>query len=103
MAGLSALQKYILTVSFASRGRAVTKEALLDFYRQAGQAKPDDVQGIVTRSVERLIERGLVTVRGTKTPKKLFITDVQLTPLGRKRARALLGEQQALPLRKIYR
>lgn len=97
---LSHLQRYILTTCFAARSKRLSKDAILDYYVGRRNAPVErDRPGTVTKSIERLIERGLVTVRGTKTPRKLFITDVRLTAKGRLYARRLLGEQQVLPLR----
>ncbi len=36
---------------------------------------------------------------GVRTPKKWYIKEVKLTPIGRRLARKLLGEQQALPFK----
>lgn len=98
MTAFSTLQRTILTTCFTAPRQRVTKDELDALARRQGTAKPRDVQGTVTRSIERLIERGFVTVHGTKTPKKLFIQEVRLTPSGRRHARQLFGKQQRLPL-----
>ena len=53
----------------------------------------------ITKSLERLIDKGLMIGYGRRTPEKWFIDEVQLTPAGRRAARITLGEQQRLPLK----
>jgi len=97
---LSSLQKYILLQGLASKKRAVSKAVLNQFYhRQARPPQPKDREGIITKSVERLINRGLVKILGFKTAEKWFIKEVILTSLGKKAARQLLGRQEKLPLK----
>lgn len=50
----------------------------------------------LTRSLERLIDHELMTGYGVRTPHKWYIKEVRLTPLGRKAARRIRGEQQKL-------
>lgn len=97
---LSDLQRYILVQALAANRTTIHKEALLRFY-SAGpkRLKPKDEISDLTRSVERLIDRGLVIGYGSKTAQRWFVTEVRLTPPGRRLARELLGTQQLLPLR----
>lgn len=98
---LSSLQKYILINSFGERGFIVSKKNLAKFYNgQKKKPKSRDVPGIITRSVERLIDKELMIGIGVRTPHKWFIKEVRLTPNGRKIARELLGKQQQLPFNK---
>ncbi|MBI4092459.1 MAG: hypothetical protein HY420_00885 [Candidatus Kerfeldbacteria bacterium] len=61
---------------------------------------PQNIQDVVTKSLESLIDKGLMVGYGRRTPKKWFIDEIRLTPSGRKLARKFLGEQLALPLNK---
>jgi hypothetical protein len=62
--------------------------------------QPKDVQDVVTKSLESLIDRGWLIGYGRRTPKKWFINEIRLTAAGRKLARKLLGEQLRLPLKR---
>ncbi|HNZ73065.1 MAG TPA: hypothetical protein PKG73_00460 [bacterium] len=97
---LSSLQKYILRRGLEDRNGSVNKKTLLDFYRRQKDPPTAISQlSIITKSVERLISRGLVRGGGIKTARKWYIDRVMLTPAGRKLARRLLGEQQPLPFK----
>lgn len=97
---LSALQKYILLQSAQSRKALYTRDDLRGFYLAIPNApKLDDQQNGITKSLERLIDKGLLIGYGRRTPEKWFIDSIKLTPLGRRTAKKLLGEQQQLPLR----
>lgn len=95
---LSHLQKYILKAS--ANGKSKTKRAaLLKYYeKQSRSVKSIDRQGILTKSIERLIEKGLMIGYGRRTPEKWFIDEVSLTQRGMKETKKLFGQQQALPL-----
>lgn len=98
---LSSLQKYILLNSFGKKGFLVSKKNLAKFYdNQKNKPKTEDISGIITKSVERLIDRELMTGYGVRTPHKWFIKEVRLTAKGRKTARELQGKQQQLPFNK---
>lgn len=92
---LSQLQKYILLQCFWSRGKH-PRGNLIDFYR--GKRKPKNLQRIISRSLERLVNKGLLIGYGVRTPQKWYIKDIKLTPKGRKHTKKMLGEQQKLPL-----
>ena len=97
---LSNLQKYILNKGLEGRGHTVTKAVLKKFYAaKKNQPKDEDQLNIITKSVERLIKKGLVNGVGTKTAEKWFIKEVILTKKGLKKAKELLGQQQELPLK----
>ena len=101
---LSDLQRYILTQALTANRATVRKEVLLRFYTaRAKRPTPRDEISDLTRSVERLIERGLAVGFGSKTSRRWFVTEVQLTPLGRRTARQLLGTQAQLPFRRTKR
>ena len=98
---LSSLQKYILINSFGQRGFIVSKKNLSAFYKnKKTKPKQRDITGIITKSVERLIDKELMVGVGVRTPHKWFIKEVRLTSKGRKIARELLGKQQQLPFNK---
>lgn len=97
---LSSLQKYILLQSIQSRKGLFVRDDLRTFYGRIEHApKTDDQQNSITKSLERLIDKGLLIGYGRRTPEKWFIDSIKLTPLGRRTAKKLLGEQQQLPLR----
>lgn len=95
---LSSLQKYILKKGLEGEKNAVGKAVLRKFY--ITQKRPPEVEdqiNIITKSVEKLIQKGLVNGVGVKTTKKWFIKEVILTKKGLKKAKELLGRQQELP------
>jgi len=61
--------------------------------------KHTDQVNSLTKSLESLIDRSLLVGYGQRTPRKWFIQEVRLTPLGRRLARRLLGEQGVLPFK----
>jgi hypothetical protein len=95
---LSQLQKFILKTS--ANGKSKTKRAaLLKYYDKQGKGvKPTDRPGILTKSVERLIDKGLMIGYGKRTPEKWFIDEVTLTLKGARETKKLFGQQQSLPL-----
>ncbi len=97
---LSPLQKYILLEVYTSRVQLFPRSVITKYYfSQTRPPKLGDMQNIVTKSLERLIDKELLTGYGHRTPHKWFISEVKLTPLGRRTAKRLQGEQQTLPLR----
>jgi len=97
---LSALQKYILKQCLQTKDKIISKSVLEKFYSNAkSKPSPKDVINTITKSVERLIKKELVTGYGAKTSHKWFIRQVRLTPKGVKVARTLFGVQQKLPLK----
>lgn len=97
---LSALQKYILKQCLQTKDRIISKGTLERFYNGKPSApKQKDAINIITKSVDRLIKKELVTGYGVKTPHKWFIKQVKLTAKGAKVARSLFGVQQKLPFK----
>ena len=91
----------LLIVFFVSP-KAFPRKEFMRFYEAMEQPPSlDDRQGGITKSLERLIDKGLMIGYGRRTPKKWFIDEIRLTPAGTKTARRLLGEQQKLPFRTI--
>lgn len=91
---LSALQKYILRECYQYPKPRVPRSPFTKFYTRSIHPDADSI----TVSLERLIDRGFLIGYGRRTPKKWFIEEVKLTPLGRRTARATYGQQQHLPL-----
>ncbi|MBI4090497.1 MAG: hypothetical protein HY422_00565 [Candidatus Komeilibacteria bacterium] len=91
---LSDLQTYILKQVY-SNGPQCSRSAFETFYKKIGE---EDVK-VITRSIERLILKGLIIGYGHKTAQKLFIERVSLTPKGRKLAKAIAKDQQRLPFK----
>ncbi|MFA6271863.1 MAG: hypothetical protein WC693_01995 [Patescibacteria group bacterium] len=96
---VSQLQRYILLSLLNIKGRSKRKHLLKFYEKKKNAPKTIDRQGIVTKSIERLIDKGLLIGYGRRTPKKWFIEEVQLTRKGKKETMKLLGEQQSLPFK----
>jgi hypothetical protein len=94
---LSGLQKYALRTAYRYARPRVPRAALQGFY--AKNEPPRNAAEILGRSIERMIERGLMVGFGRRTAEKWFIETIQLTPQGRRIARDLLGRQAQLPLK----
>lgn len=94
---LSSLQKYILINLLGSKGQSKRSQLLKFYDKQKNPPKREDQHGILTKSFERLIDKGLMIGYGRRTPEKWFIDEVGLTDKGKKEARKLMGQQQRLP------
>ncbi len=96
MTALSPLQKFLLKECLDN---AVTKRNVFKkFYsKQSKPPKAEDQQNAITKSLERLIDRGYMVGYGRRTPKKWYIVEVKLTARGRRKGRSLLGQQQRIP------
>lgn len=101
MANLSSLQKFILLQGSLTGFGATSKKSLLKYYDKKSN-KPDskDAKNIISKSVDRLIGKGLIVGFGYKTAEKMFISSIKLTPQGKKIVRRLQGVQQKLPFKK---
>ncbi|MFC1598383.1 hypothetical protein ACFL2M_02520 [Patescibacteria group bacterium] len=101
---MSRLQQHILkqAVSHSGRvGRRVDRDVFLRYYSSVKDAPQSSLHAkIITKSLERMIDKELLLGFGYRTRHRWFIEEVSLTPLGRKEARKLLGQQQKLPLKK---
>ncbi|MBT3689939.1 hypothetical protein HOE31_02295 [bacterium] len=97
---ISALQKYILIRCYG-RERKVNRKKFFNFYNKDKKTKEKARIKIITKSIERLINKGLIVGFGERTQHKWYISDVQLTVLGKKVTKKLLGEQIKLPLKRI--
>lgn len=94
---LSALQRYVLRECYQYAKPRVPRQIFTNFYKKP--AATAIVTDSITMSLERLIDRGMLIGFGRRTPRKWFIEEVKLTPLGRRTARASYGKQQQLPLK----
>lgn len=97
---LSPLQKYLLRACYTAPPKVVGRGGFSRFYdSQKVRPKAGDTVNIITKSLESLIDKGLMVGYGVRTTQKWYIKEVKLTPVGRKAARKLLGEQQVLPFK----
>lgn len=94
---LSALQRFILRECYTSGKSHVLRQVFTNFYHRS--TVKNVAADSITVSLERLIDRGLLIGYGHRTPKKWYIEEVKLTPLGRRIAKQTLGQQQHLPLK----
>ncbi len=97
---LSDLQKYILKKTLVYSKTKLARSVFVDFYKKKKSVPAKEMQvKIITQSLERLIEKGLIIGYGHKTPEKYFITDIKLTLQGKKIAKSLFGKQIKLPFK----
>jgi len=95
---LSRLQKFILLQCYFERGKKISRGRLERFYENKRvKPKKEDIINIITKSLERLIDKELLVGYGVRTPHKWYIKEIKLTLKGRKEAKKYLGEQQKLP------
>ncbi len=100
----SNLQKYILNEVWVDKKNRVGRQKFNRFYDHQASAPGRELRTkIITKSLERLIDKGLMIGFGERTRCKWFIKEVQLTPAGKRRARQLRGEQAILPFLKHRR
>ncbi len=99
---LSKLQQFILEECLEHGGQCSRLIVDKNYESSKSQAKEEHYKKIITQSIERLIDRGLLVGYGTKTKEKLFITKIRLTPSGRRTTQQLRkSRQKKLPLRRI--
>lgn len=97
---ISALQKYILINCYGSE-KKVSRKKFDKFYDKKKIPKSDVRIKIITKSIERLINKGLIVGFGERTQHKWYIKEIQLTSKGKQVTKKLFGEQIKLPLKKI--
>jgi len=101
---LSSLQKYILLEGLGQGNKRFPRDRLVKFYDQEHQqTKVKQRVKVVTRCLERMIDKELLIGYGVRTPHKWFIKEIKLTAKGRRVARDLLHNQQRLPFKKIQK
>lgn len=95
---ISKLQKYILKYAYSVKAKRLSRRGFEKYYTATQKPpKKADIQNIITKSLERLIDKEMLTGYGRRTPHKWFIDEISLTIRGRKEARKLFGQQQILP------
>lgn len=95
---LSKLQRYIMFTVWESTKTKVSRQNFHQFYAGLKKAPNKELQAnIITKSIARLIDRGLLVGFGTKTQHKLFIESVKLSPGGKKNARLSFCQQATFP------
>lgn len=98
---LSHLQKYIILQCLESKTGRISRTRLNNFYNKFKKTtKPELQTKIITKSIERLIDKELLVGFGERTKYKWFIKDIRLTRQGKKEAKKLLGEQLKIKFRK---
>jgi len=108
---LSSLQKFILLECLHSKTGRINRSRLNKFYdtvsahggpAPGGKARPKDemITKILTKSMERLMNKSLLVGFGERTAHKWFIKEIRITRVGKKVARDLLGKQVSLPFKK---
>ena len=98
---LSDLQKYILLECLESKAGRISRRRLNVFYDKLnGKTKEKLRTKIITRSIERLIDRQLLVGFGERTAFKWFIKEIKLTPKGKKQAKKLQGQQLTFKFKK---
>lgn len=96
----SSLQKYILEQSYLEGGK-LNRNRLLKFYEN--YKKPpimEDQINIITKCVERLIDKELLIGYGIRAARKWFIKEVKLTGKGKILIKGMLSKQSSLPFTK---
>ena len=100
----SSLQKFILKKTWETKKTKISRESFDSFYDQIKNPPANKIRAnIITKSIERLINKGLAVGFGEKTQHKLFIKQIKLTSKGKKTAQKLLGQQAELPFKKNSR
>lgn len=98
---LSKLQRFILRKGYLTGRSKVIRQVFMSYYEHLKNPPTSKLQvNIITQSLERLIDKGLVVGYGKKTQEKLFIDSIQLTAKGKKVAKELLSKQTPLPFPK---
>lgn len=95
----SLLQQYILKECYDKKGEPADRQVFADFYTKATKIKAGLQTKIITKSLERLIDKGMLVGYGVRTPKKWFIREARLTAFGRRQWQMWLKrKQKRLPL-----
>jgi len=96
---LSRLQKYILTKCYYDKKGIVGRRELYDFYSKEDLAhRKKSVEIAVHNSIERLVEKDLLTAYGHKTAKRWFIHKAKITAKGKKTIKEIIkrGRRKSL-------
>lgn len=95
---LSSWQRLMLREAAKAKPRVHRRLFEQEYKRLNPEASQKEVMDMVTKTMERLIDRGLAIGYGYKTQYKLFLTTLNLTPAGRKVAKEISKKQILLPL-----
>jgi len=99
---LSVLQKFILLEAYGRK--KVDRKLFNRFYLNKKSApKGRAAVKIITKSLERLIDKGMIVGFGELTKHKWYISEVRLTPVGQRQTKKLMGEQASLPFKKALK
>ena len=75
--------------------RRLSRGYFVHFYdEQKLRPKAGDLVNIITKSLECLINKGLLTGYGVRTPQKWYIKEVKLTVVGRRTTVAYLASNK---------
>lgn len=97
---LSDLQKYILLMCTQNKSGRISRDRLIHYYDNINKPPRFNIRKkIITRSIERLIEKGLLSGYGEKTSSRTYIADIKLTAQGKKMVKKLQGEQLGIPFK----
>jgi len=77
----SSLQQYIIKICYGRE--KISRNLFRKFYTDK-KVKENLKTKIITKSIERLIDKGLMVGYGMRTTKKWFIREVRLTNQGKK-------------------
>ena len=83
---LSKLQQFILEACVEGGGSVSRSVIDKNLDKSSSKAHEEHYKRIITASIERLIDRGLLVGYGIKTAEKLFITKIRITKAGKKAA-----------------
>lgn len=96
---LSLLQKQLVLLCLDRTGKCGRQVLDSTYEYDHPSAGRKSAQNVVTSALENLIDKGFMVGEGVRTPKKWYIKAVRLTPVGKKLARKLRGEQLSMRLR----
>lgn len=97
---ISGLQKFILRECHGLKGR-ISRNRFEKFYNSKKIPSKLEQIKIISKSIDRLINKGLLAGFGERTQFKWFIKEVRLTRNGRQLTKKLMGEQKELPFKKV--
>jgi len=98
---LSKLQQFILEECFDRRAQCSRSIIDKNYEFSKSKAQKENFKKIITQSIERLIDRGLLVGYGMRTQEKFFITKIRLTLSGKRIANEFRkSKQKKLPLKK---
>ncbi|MDD5071636.1 MAG: hypothetical protein PHQ42_02785 [Patescibacteria group bacterium] len=98
---LSGLQKYILGQCYLNKNGLTPKADFYGFYpKKEFEENKKNIQDIINKSLESLVDKDLLIAFGHKTAKKWFIHKVKLTAMGKREAKEIIKQRQGkLPIK----